>query len=111
MMNGGLCDWSLNTRPLENGYCTSFGVFLKFKKPKVSAIRDFPPGCGPYMLLNNLMSQDTEAGASHMQEENSVVDEKTVNGTVYDSVKISGIGNGSLSPQLVKSSVKSELPG
>lgn len=111
MMNGGLCDWSLNTRPLENGYCTSFGVFLKFKKPKVSAIRDFPPGCGPYMLLNNLMSQDTEAGASRMQEENSVADEKTVNGTVYDSVKISGIGNGSLSPQLVKSSVKSELPG
>ncbi|KAF7150978.1 hypothetical protein RHSIM_Rhsim02G0108300 [Rhododendron simsii] len=79
---------SLNTRPAENGYCTSFGVFLKFKKLKVSAIRDFPPGCRPCMLLNNMMSQDTEAGASRMQEENSVADEKTVNGLLDLEVKL-----------------------
>ncbi|KAH7835245.1 hypothetical protein Vadar_024328 [Vaccinium darrowii] len=59
MSNGDLCDGSLNTRPLEYGYCTSFGVLLKFKKPKVSAVREFPPGCGP----NALRLHEVEAQA------------------------------------------------
>lgn len=110
MSYGGLCDWSLHTRPLEHGYCTSFGVLLKFKKPKVSAVRDFPPGCGPNELLNNLMSQDTKGEASLMDEENPMADENTVNDSMYDCLKVSEAGNGPLYHQSVNSSVKSELP-
>lgn len=47
-LNGGLSDGNPNKNALENGYhCTSLGDTPKFKPRKISAVRDFPLGCGP----------------------------------------------------------------
>ncbi|KAL6979792.1 hypothetical protein U1Q18_021447 [Sarracenia purpurea var. burkii] len=109
LSNGGLCDGSSNKRPLENGYCTSSSVLLKYKKRKVSAVRDFPPGCGRYAPRINLVPQDTEAVASPGDKENSVADEKRVNVEKEDCVKSLEAGDEQLSHQ-VKDPVKLELP-
>ncbi|KAL6556596.1 hypothetical protein OROGR_005884 [Orobanche gracilis] len=58
--SGGLSGEVSNKRPLENGYT------LKYKPRRVSAIRDFPPGCGRNAVPINLKSEEnggTEAGA------------------------------------------------
>lgn len=50
LSNGNLLsDGKLKRRLLENGDCPSSSSVppLKYKHRKVSAIRDFPPGCGP----------------------------------------------------------------
>ncbi|KAL6524125.1 hypothetical protein OROMI_031220 [Orobanche minor] len=58
--SGGLSGEVSNKRPLENGYMP------KYKPRRVSAIRDFPPGCGRNAVPINLKSEEnggTEAGA------------------------------------------------
>ncbi|XP_028064831.1 histone-lysine N-methyltransferase, H3 lysine-9 specific SUVH6-like [Camellia sinensis] len=110
LSNGDLFDGSSKKRSLYNGYCTSSGVSLKYKKRKVYAVRDFPPGCGHNVSFINLMPQDTEVVASLGDKENLVADEKMVKVAEGDCVKASEIGNESSSHQLVESSVKLELP-
>ncbi|KAI8017283.1 Histone-lysine N-methyltransferase, H3 lysine-9 specific SUVH6 [Camellia lanceoleosa] len=99
-----------NKRSLYNGYCTSSGVSLKYKKRKVCAVRHFPHGCGQNASFINVMPQDTEVVASLGDKENLVADEKMVKVAEGDCVKASEIGNDSSSHQLVESPVKLELP-
>lgn len=48
LLNGGLSDGNPNKRSLEIGYHPSnSGNASKYKSRKVSAVRDFPPMCGP----------------------------------------------------------------
>ncbi|KAI5655786.1 hypothetical protein M9H77_32973 [Catharanthus roseus] len=48
LLNGGLSDENPKKRALENGYhSSSFGNLPNYKPRKVSAVRQFPPGCGP----------------------------------------------------------------
>ncbi|KAL7163623.1 hypothetical protein ACSBR2_039692 [Camellia fascicularis] len=110
LSNGDLFDGSSNKRSLYNGYCTSSGVSLKYKKRKVYAVRHFPHGCGQNALFINLMPQDTEVVASLGDKGNLVADEKMVKVPKGDCVKASEIGSESSSHQLVESSVKLELP-
>ncbi|KAI7981386.1 Histone-lysine N-methyltransferase, H3 lysine-9 specific SUVH5 [Camellia lanceoleosa] len=98
--NGSLCEISLNKRPLENGCCTSSNIMLKYKKRKVSAVRDFPPGCGWNATRINQLPHNTEAAASLGDEEKLVADEKMVNVANGDCIKTSEIGNRSLSHQV-----------
>ncbi|CAN6486791.1 unnamed protein product [Victoria cruziana] len=52
--NGNINDGSSKERHLEiNGYVDSDGV-IRFKKRKVSAIRDFPKGCGRFALVSDV---------------------------------------------------------
>ncbi|GFZ02051.1 SU(VAR)3-9 homolog 5 [Actinidia rufa] len=111
LSNGGLlCDERSSKRLLENGYCSSSVVALKYKKRKVSAVRDFPPGCGRNAPRINLKPKDTEAVASISDKENLVDDEKRVNVATEDCVKSVEIGNELLLHQVVKSPVRLELP-
>ncbi|XP_057799465.1 uncharacterized protein LOC131015206 [Salvia miltiorrhiza] len=50
--NGSLSNEVSNKRPLENG------CMPKYKPRKVSAIRDFPPDCGPNAVPVNLRSEE-----------------------------------------------------
>ncbi|KAK9275021.1 hypothetical protein L1049_022279 [Liquidambar formosana] len=50
---GGSNEGKLEGLPLENGDCSSPVVLSKYKRRKVSAVRDFPPGCGPLALCIN----------------------------------------------------------
>lgn len=50
--NGGLSNEVSNKRPLENG------CMPKYKPRKVSAVRDFPPGCGPNAVPVNLRPEE-----------------------------------------------------
>ncbi|KAL7181359.1 hypothetical protein ACSBR1_040277 [Camellia fascicularis] len=110
LSNGDLFDGSSNKRSLYNGYCTSSGVSLKYKKRKVYAVLHFPHGCGQNALFINLMPQDTEVIASLGDKGNLVADEKMVKVPEGDCVKASEIGSESSSHQLVESPVKLELP-
>ncbi|CAL5430692.1 unnamed protein product [Camellia sinensis] len=110
LSNGDLFDGSSNKRSLYNGYCTSSGVSLKYKKRKVYVVCHFPHGCGQNALFINLMHQDTEVVASLGDKENLVADEKMVKVPEGDCVKASEIGSESSSHQLVESPVKLELP-
>lgn len=55
--NDGLSNKSVKKRQLENGCHSSYlGIMPKYKTRKVSAVRDFPPGCGrtsPKVDLNH----------------------------------------------------------
>lgn len=52
LSNGSLSTEVSNKRPLENG------CMPKFKPRKVSAVRDFPPGCGTNAVPMNLRSEE-----------------------------------------------------
>ncbi|KAL7167090.1 hypothetical protein ACSBR2_037711 [Camellia fascicularis] len=78
LSNGDLFDGSSNNWSLYNGYCTSSGVSLKYKKRNVYAVRHFPSRCGQNASFINLMPQDTEVVASLGDKENLVADEKMV---------------------------------
>ncbi|KAI7988978.1 hypothetical protein LOK49_LG13G01616 [Camellia lanceoleosa] len=110
LSNGDLFDGSSNNWSFYNGYCTSSGVSLKYKKQKVYAVCHFPPGCGQNASFINMMPQDTEVVASLGDKENLVADERMVKVAEGDCVKASKIGNESSSHQLVESPVKLELP-
>ncbi|CAL5436727.1 unnamed protein product [Camellia sinensis] len=109
LSNGDLFDGSSNNWSLYNGYCTSSGVSLKYKKRKVYVVLHFPPRCGQNASFINL-PQDTKVVASLGDKENLVADEKMVKVAEGDCVKASEIGNESSSHQLVESPVKLELP-
>ncbi|KAI8001306.1 Histone-lysine N-methyltransferase, H3 lysine-9 specific SUVH5 [Camellia lanceoleosa] len=73
---------------------------LKYKKRKVSAVRDFPPGGGQNAPRINQLPHNTEAAAQLGDEKKLVVDEKMVNVPNGDCIKTSEIGNKSLSHQV-----------
>ncbi|CAN4092640.1 unnamed protein product [Withania somnifera] len=62
--NDGLSNESVKKRLLENGCHSSYlGIIPKYKIRKVSAVRDFPPGCGTKFDLNhekNVVSTNIE---------------------------------------------------
>lgn len=94
MSKDGLSNESVKKRLLENGCHSSYlGIIPKYKIRKVSAVRDFPPGCGkisPKVDLNH--------------EKNAVVStniEDMANTMLVDGVKESNIKIKSLSVEVV----------
>ncbi|CAL5409088.1 unnamed protein product [Camellia sinensis] len=75
-------------------------IMLKYKKRKVSAVRDFPPRGGQNAPRINQLPHNTEAVTPLGDEEKLVADEKMVNVTNGDCIKTSEIGNKSLSHQV-----------
>ncbi|XAR70531.1 Histone-lysine N-methyltransferase [Bertholletia excelsa] len=107
--NGDLCDKGLNKRHLENCFYNSSGVMLKYKKRKVSAVRDFPPGCGRNAPPINLVPQGNETIGLLGDKRTMVDNEKKLNVTEHDCVKKSEIVNETLSKFLMKSPSKLEM--
>lgn len=75
-----------------------------------TAVRDFPPGCGPSAPCIKIQAGDSEAVASLGDKENSLADKKRVNATNGDGVKAFENGEESLSQQVVKSAVQDFPP-
>ncbi|XAR71166.1 Histone-lysine N-methyltransferase, partial [Bertholletia excelsa] len=79
MSNGGLCNGSLNKRHSENGFWNSSSVLLKYKKRKVSAVREFPLGCGRNAPPINrgvqaaMKSEGTQDGKAKLELQGMVV--------------------------------------
>ncbi|CAK9173312.1 unnamed protein product [Ilex paraguariensis] len=103
--NGVLSDGNPNKRPLENGChpssCSSFQP--KYKSRKVSAVRDFPPGCGrnaSQIPLNYLNSQ-ANALVSDGDKMTKIIE--------ADCVKSSEIKAESQSLEVVKSPTREEM--
>ncbi|XP_009626893.1 uncharacterized protein LOC107785273 isoform X1 [Nicotiana tabacum] len=98
--NDGLSNESVKKRLSENGYHSSYlGIIPKYKVRKVSAVRDFPPGCGkisPKVDLNH--------------EQNAVVstNEDMANIVLVDVVKDSNSEIESRSAEAVDSLVNME---
>ncbi|XP_052170276.1 histone-lysine N-methyltransferase, H3 lysine-9 specific SUVH4-like [Diospyros lotus] len=103
LSSGGLCDGGSNKRLLENGYSISSGGTHKYKKRKVSAVRDFPPGCGRDVQRVNLTPKDTEPKPSLSNNDNLVV-------TEGDCLKAFEIGKGPLLHDVAQSLGKLGLP-
>ena len=95
---------------MENGYSISSGVTHKYKKRKVSAVRDFPPGCGRDVPRVNLTPKDTEPKASLSNNDNLVVNEMVLNATEGDCLKAFEIGKGPLLHDVAQSLGKLGLP-
>ncbi|XVF52531.1 hypothetical protein PTKIN_Ptkin05aG0025900 [Pterospermum kingtungense] len=57
--SGSHSDGRLGRVPTENGY---FGPAPKYKERKVSAVRDFPPGCGRFATITRHVVSKSESG-------------------------------------------------
>ncbi|BBH03039.1 SU(VAR)3-9 homolog 6 [Prunus dulcis] len=53
-LNGSHSDVRLGRLPTENGECSFHSQSPKLKRRIISAVRDFPPGCGRFAQINNL---------------------------------------------------------
>lgn len=54
-LNGSHSEGRLGKKPMEIGECSYRPKSPKIKRRNVSAVRDFPPGCGRFAHLNNAM--------------------------------------------------------
>ncbi|GAY62168.1 hypothetical protein CUMW_215660 [Citrus unshiu] len=71
--NGSHSDGRLGKAPMENGHCASQGG-PKHKRQKISAVRDFPPGCGPSASrINWIPNEEAIVGVLRPDAENVVV--------------------------------------
>lgn len=71
--NGSHSDGRLGKAPMENGHCASQGG-PKHKRQKISAVRDFPPGCGPSASrINWIPNEEAIVGVVRPDAENVVV--------------------------------------
>ncbi|CDP08342.1 unnamed protein product [Coffea canephora] len=105
LLNGGLSDGNPNKRSLESGYHPSnSGNASNYKSRKVSAVRDFPPMCGPN-TQPHLEAKDNKNGvlvssdnAPAALEANCVKDESQVDTQSHElGGGLHGVeGNGSL---------------
>ncbi|KAK2987659.1 hypothetical protein RJ640_012938 [Escallonia rubra] len=120
---GDLSDENPRKRQMEDGHCSSSGVGVKYKPRKVSAVRDFPPGCGrnapPVNLHPEGIAVIGESGAVngvveslHVEEVKGLVKEELhegkVEGLVKDGVnemELQGLGEAKLAI------LKVDLPG
>jgi len=72
-----LSDASVIRSQNQNGSCSSHGasaVPLKWKPRNVSAVRDFPPGCGPIVQPVNVGSQEASSSSSLANNTNGAND-------------------------------------
>ncbi|CAB4279410.1 unnamed protein product [Prunus armeniaca] len=53
-LNGSHSDVILGRLPMENGECSFHSQSPKLKRRIISAVRDFPPGCGRFAQINNV---------------------------------------------------------
>lgn len=60
---------NLKKRPMENGQCSTSGVPGKWKPRKVSAVRDFPAGCGLDSLPVNMTHLEAVAPFIYADDE------------------------------------------
>ncbi|KAK6162129.1 hypothetical protein DH2020_001970 [Rehmannia glutinosa] len=92
--NGSLSGEVSNKRPLENGYVP------KYKPRKVSAIRDFPPGCGRSAVPLNLKLEDNGGSGAGVVEAIGVK-----NSEMYDAVVANSVGNSQMAVRTVSEAV------
>ncbi|KAL3844137.1 hypothetical protein ACJIZ3_001540 [Penstemon smallii] len=111
--NGGLSDVS-NKRPLENGYTP------KYKPRKVSATRDFPPGCGPNAVPTNLKLKENVSSGAAVVEVNGGKNSEIVDAVLNNGVgipettnprEVEGVGNPEITNRMeVEWAKTAELP-
>ena len=103
VVNGGYSEGKSEKRSLENGDCSV--AIARYKRRKVSAVRDFPPGCGPL--------------APRMPKEALVCDgdgEKFAGGGKHgdalevDGVKVPGTAVDSKSPKELTNLISTDMP-
>lgn len=70
LSNGSCSEDRSGILPMENGYCGSQHGLPKFKRRRVSAVRDFPPGCGRFVLQTP--NRDTVVGIVCPEADNLV---------------------------------------
>ncbi|KAH6757608.1 hypothetical protein C2S51_038756 [Perilla frutescens var. frutescens] len=102
--NGTLSGEISNKRPLENG------CMPKFKPRKVSAVRDFPPGCGPNAVPVNLRPEDisgsgagsTDAlGVMNLEKTKVLAADGDETSVMADLVRSEAVGNSEM-PEVAK---------
>lgn len=102
--NGSLSGEVSNKRPLENG------CMPKYKPRKVSAVREFPPGCGPNAVPINLRPErncgsdagSTDApGVINFEMTNAVVANGAGTSVMADLVESEAVGNSKM-PKIAK---------
>lgn len=85
--NGSLSGEVSNKRPLENGYVP------KYKPRKVSAIRDFPPGCGHNAVPINLKPEENGGIEVGVMDAVGVINSEMTNAVVANGAGISGMAD------------------
>ncbi|KAI3468262.1 hypothetical protein Pfo_024925 [Paulownia fortunei] len=112
--NGSLSGEVSNKRPLENGYVP------KYKPRKVSAIRNFPPGCGLNVVPMNLKPEENGGSGAGIREAIGVKNSDMINAMVANGVGISemadlmeseAVGNSEITNRIETDGIKSaEMP-
>eukprot|EP00261_Vitis_vinifera_P032639 XP_019073882.1 PREDICTED: uncharacterized protein LOC100852456 [Vitis vinifera] len=103
IVNGGYSEGRSERRSLENGDCSV--VTTRYKRRKVSAIRDFPPGCGP---LARRMPK--EAFVCVGRSEKLDGGGKSEDALEVDGVNVPGTAVESKSPKELANSILTEMP-
>ncbi|KAL8537135.1 hypothetical protein ACS0TY_012349 [Phlomoides rotata] len=113
--NGSLSGEASNKRPLENGYVP------KYKPRKVSAYREFPPGCGPNAVPENIKPEDNgfcqngtvgAAGVLNLETTNAVVANGAGTSRATYPMEAEVVGNSGISnPDEIKDSGKQNFVG
>ena len=103
IVNGGYSEGRSERRSLENGDCSV--VTTRYKRRKVSAIRDFPPGCGP---LARRMPKEAFVcvGSSEKLDGGG----KSEDALEVDGVNVPGTAVESKSPKELANSIQTEMP-
>lgn len=99
--NGSLSGEVSNKRPLENGCMPK----PKYKPRKVSAVRDFPPGCGPNAVPINLRPEGScgsdALGVINVEMTNAMVSNGAGTSVMVDLVEPEAVGNSKM-PKIAK---------
>lgn len=99
--NGSLSGEVSNKRPLENGCMPK----PKYKPRKVSAVRDFPPGCGPNAVPINLRPEGScgsdALGVINVKMTNAAVSNGAGTSVMADLVEPEAVGNSDM-PKIPK---------
>lgn len=104
--NGSLSGEVSNKRPVENG------CMPKFKPRKVSAVRDFPPGCGPNAVPINLRSEEIGGNGAGSTDAPGVINLEMTKAVVANgdgtSVETDLVGSEALgnSPEIANSEIQ-----
>lgn len=102
-VNGGFSEGRSEKRSLENGDCCD--ATSRFKRRRVSAIRDFPPGCGPLASRMPRQSLVFAVGSEKLADGGKSEDAFEVNGT-----KAPGTAVESRPPKELPNLISTEIP-
>ncbi|PQM40814.1 uncharacterized protein Pyn_12267 [Prunus yedoensis var. nudiflora] len=89
-LNASHSDVRLGQLPMENGACSFHSQSPKLKRRRISAVRDFPPGCGRFAQINNLRpDKEATSVAESVPTESSISRDKNGDGHGVDNLMLS----------------------